>query len=55
MSREREVWEAYRTKLYRFVFVRVRDRAAAEDIVQDVLTRAYVHRDTLRDHRNLGE
>lgn len=37
------------------MFVRVRDRAAAEDIVQDVLTRAYVHRDTLRDHRNLGE
>ncbi len=54
MSHEREVWEAYRTKLHRFVLARVKDRTTAEDIVQDVLARAYARRDTLRDHRKLG-
>lgn len=34
-------WHAYRGQLYRFVVKRVRDRAAAEDIVHDVLVKAY--------------
>lgn len=55
MSREREAWEAYRTKLYHFVLTRVKDEAAAEDIVHDVLTRAYARRDTLRDRGKLGQ
>ena len=55
MSRERDTWEAYRTKLYRFVLARVRDEAAAEDIVHDVLAKAYARRDTLRDRGKLGQ
>ncbi len=55
MSREQENWEAYRAKLQRFVLTRVRDEAAAEDIVHDVLVRAYARRDTLRDRDKLGQ
>lgn len=55
MKREREAWEAYRTKLHRFVLARVKDEAVAEDIVQDVLARAYARHDTLRDHGKLGQ
>lgn len=55
MSREREAWEAYRAKLHRFVLARVKDEAAAEDIVHDVLVRAYARRDTLRDRGKLGQ
>lgn len=50
VSREQRVWRAYRAGLYRFVLGRVGDEAVAEDIVQDVLVRAYARRDTLRDH-----
>ncbi len=55
MSHEQETWEAYRAKLHRFVLARVKDEAAAEDIVHDVLTRAYARRDTLRDRGKLGQ
>ena len=55
MSREQEIWETYRAKLYRFVLARVKDEAAAEDIVHDVLTRAYARRHTLRDRGKLGQ
>jgi RNA polymerase sigma-70 factor (ECF subfamily) len=55
VSRERETWEAYRAKLHRFVLARVKDEAAAEDIVHDVLARAYARRDTLRNRSKLGQ
>ena len=55
MIREREPWGAYRTKLYRFVLTRVKDEAAAEDIVHDVLAKAYARRDTLRERSKLGQ
>jgi RNA polymerase sigma-70 factor (ECF subfamily) len=55
VSSERGTWEAYRTKLHRFVLARVKDEAAAEDIVHDVLAKAYARRYTLRDHRKLGQ
>ena len=55
MIRERETWEAYRTKLYRFVLARVQDEAAAEDIVHDILAKAYARRATLRDRGKLGQ
>jgi RNA polymerase sigma-70 factor (ECF subfamily) len=41
-------WQAYRDALYGFVRRRVDDPAAAEDIVQDVLVKAYTQRNTLR-------
>jgi RNA polymerase sigma-70 factor (ECF subfamily) len=43
------VWGALRTELVRFVVKRVPNEALAEDIVHDVLTKAYAHRDTLRE------
>lgn len=42
------LWRDYRAQLFRFVRRRVSDDAAAEDIVHDVLMRAYDRRDTLR-------
>jgi len=46
---EQVAWRAYRLELHRFVRARVEDEAAAEDLVHDVLLRAYSQRDTLRD------
>ena len=46
---ENEVWEAYRTQLHRFIVKRVRDESLAEDLVHDVLLKAYTQQDTLRD------
>lgn len=45
---EEALWRDYRTQLFGFVRRRVSDAAAAEDIVHDVLVRAYQKRDTLR-------
>lgn len=45
---EDALWRDYRAQLFGFVLKRVSDRAAAEDIVHDVLVRAYQKRDTLR-------
>lgn len=43
------LWRDYRAQLFRFALKRVADEATAEDIVHDVLVRAYDRRDTLRD------
>lgn len=48
-----EAWQSHRTMLHRFVLGRVRDRDAAEDIVHDVLLRAWKQRDRLRDRSKL--
>jgi RNA polymerase sigma-70 factor, ECF subfamily len=45
---EESVWRDYRTLLFAFVLKRVSDAATAEDIVHDVLVRAYEKRDTVR-------
>ncbi|HVG23037.1 MAG TPA: RNA polymerase sigma factor SigZ [Thermoanaerobaculia bacterium] len=44
----------YRDALFRFVHSRVRDHAAAEDIVQDVLLRALERQSQLRDETKLA-
>jgi RNA polymerase sigma-70 factor, ECF subfamily len=49
------LWREHRARLYRFVLGRVGDAAAAEDIVQDVLVRAYERGDTLRDGGKLEQ
>ena len=54
-SRERQSWRGYRARLYRFVLGRVGDEATAEDIVHDVLSKAYERRGTLRDPGKLGQ
>ncbi|HEX8322040.1 RNA polymerase sigma factor SigZ [Longimicrobium sp.] len=45
---DESLWRTYREQLFRFVQRRVEDHATAEDIVHDVLVRAYQKRDTLR-------
>lgn len=44
---EEALWRDYRAQLFGFVLKRVSDAAAAEDLVHDVLVRAYQKRDTL--------
>ncbi|HVE72616.1 MAG TPA: RNA polymerase sigma factor SigZ [Thermoanaerobaculia bacterium] len=44
----------YRAALFRFVHSRVRDHAAAEDIVHDVLLRALERQSQLRDDQKLA-
>ena len=48
MHTDDRLWQDYRTQLVRFVAKRVADEATAEDIVHDVLLRAYARRHTLR-------
>jgi RNA polymerase sigma-70 factor (ECF subfamily) len=48
-----DAWSSYRRELHAFVLSRVRDSAAAEDIVHDVLVRAYERRDQLLERRSL--
>jgi len=45
--------QAYRDELYRFVLKRVRDEAAAEDVVQEALVRAYTYREGLKEPSRL--
>lgn len=49
MSYSQKSWEIYRENLYRFIHKRVNDEFVAEDIVHDVLTKAYERRDMLRE------
>lgn len=48
-----KTWQEYRDALYRFVLRRVDNAAAAEDIVQDVLLKAYTQQATLKEPSKL--
>lgn len=48
-----EVWQEYRSGLYRFVLKRVNDEAAADDIVQDALSKVIANLGSLRDRQKL--
>ncbi|MCI0400280.1 MAG: RNA polymerase sigma factor SigZ [Gammaproteobacteria bacterium] len=50
---EATTWQAHRDALYRFVLQRVRDEAAAEDIVQEVFVKAYTRQGTLKEPSKL--
>ena len=52
-SMETKTWQAHRDELYRFVLNRMRDKAVAEDIVHDVLLKAYAGQHTLKDASKL--
>src|SRR5436190_66430 len=54
-QRHEQHWQIYRTQLFHFVFKRVHDETIAEDIVHDVLTRAYAQRDLLREPGKLQQ
>lgn len=44
-----QLWTEYRTALHRFILSRINDPMLAEDIVQEVLIKAYHRLDTLKD------
>lgn len=46
-------WKAQREALYRFILRRVGDQAAAEDLVQEVLLKAFLGQETLREPSRL--
>ena len=50
---EATAWQVHRDALYRFVLQRVRDQASAEDIVQEVLVKAYTRQGTLKEPSKL--
>ena len=52
-SEENRTWQAYRNALYRFILLRVGDETVAEDIVQEVLCKAYARQGTLREPSKL--
>lgn len=43
------IWNQYHTEVCRFICYRVQSLADAEDLLQDVFTRAYTHQHQLRD------
>ena len=51
---ETVAWREHRARLVRFVRPRVEDDDAAEDIVQEVLLRAFARQDTLRDAERIS-
>ena len=52
-SRKATTWQEHRSELYRFALRRVRDEASAEDIVHDVLVKAYSRQRTLKEPSKL--
>ncbi len=50
---EAKTWQAHRDALFRFVLLRVRDETVAEDIVQEVLLKAYTRQGTLKEPSRL--
>ncbi len=52
-SSEAGAWQKHRSELYRFVLKRVQDEASAEDIVHDVLVKAYARQQMLKESSKL--
>ncbi len=50
---EEQTWNEYRARLHRFILKRISDPAAAEDVVQEILAKAYRHFDQLREREKL--
>lgn len=48
-----QIWDNHRTELQRFIQNKIGDPATSEDILQDVLLRAYQRLDTLADPNRL--
>ncbi|MGH7456618.1 MAG: RNA polymerase sigma factor SigZ [bacterium] len=50
---QEQMWSEYRTRLYRFILRRINNPVAAEDLVQEILAKAYSQLDQLRDREKL--
>ncbi len=53
MSLQDQIWSAHRDQLHRFIRKRIDDTSAAEDLLQDVLAKAYGQLDRLREQGKL--
>lgn len=53
-AQDPQAWQDYRARLLAFVRKRVGDPSDAEDLVHDVLARAYARRDSLKDQSRLS-
>lgn len=49
----KNIWEDLHHELFRFIFSRIKDQATAEDILQDIFIKVYLHIDQLKDTRKL--
>lgn len=47
------LYSSYFTPIYRYIFIRLRDRDIAMDLVQSVFLKAFQHRDTLKKDQAL--
>lgn len=52
MNSSENMWKDYRSELLRFIRGRVRDKDIAEDLVHEVLIKAYSHRSELADSKS---
>ncbi|MGH7596922.1 MAG: RNA polymerase sigma factor SigZ [bacterium] len=50
---QEQMWSEYRTRLHRFILKRINDPVAAEDLVQEILAKAYGQLDQLRESEKL--
>lgn len=50
---QEQMWSEYRARLHRFILKRINDPVAAEDLVQEILAKAYGQLDQLRDRKKL--
>lgn len=49
----KNIWEDLHHELFRFISSRIKDQTTAEDILQDVFIKVYLHIDQLKDTRKL--
>ncbi len=50
---DEQTWHSYRSELNKFILLKIKDPDSAEDIVQEVLIRAHLNRDKLKDSNKL--
>lgn len=50
-----DAWHEYRTGLYHFVLKRVHDESAADDIVQDAMTKVVANLESVRDPQKIRQ
>ncbi len=50
---QEQMWSEYRTRLHRYILKRINNPAAAEDLVQEILAKAYSQLKQLRDREKL--
>lgn len=52
-SETQKIWDVFHNKLLSFIHKRVEDKAAADDILQDVFMKIHKNIDTVKEHRKI--